>query len=126
MDKERRQEAARIGASIRAIRTRKKVPQSALATSLDISFQMMQKYESGVSPIPADRLIQVSEALATSVEDVLDLPSSGRIKRAVEAPKLFAQSADEKKLLSLFRDIESVSAQRTVLNLMSLLAKSGQ
>lgn len=123
MDKERRRVAARIGASIRAIRTRNKVPQSALATALDISFQMMQKYESGVSPIPADRLIQVSEALSTSIEDVLDLPPSGRFKRAVDTSEVvLAKSDEEKKLLSLFQALESVSAQRTVLNLLTLLA----
>ena len=123
MDKERRQEAARIGASIRAIRAGQKVPQSALATSLDISFQMMQKYESGVSPIPADRLIRVSEALSTSIEDLLGLPPSGRFKRSTEPAKVgIVLSAEETKLLSLFKELESVSAQRTVLNLLTLLS----
>ena len=65
-----------IGANLRRIRTEKKLTQSAVAFSLEVSWQQMQKYESGKNCLSAWRLKQLSDLFQVSTMDILEQEKS--------------------------------------------------
>ena len=71
-----------IGAHIKQIRKAAGLSQTKLGQALGISFQQIQKYETGQSRIAAERLQQIADALGV---DVLEL---------YEGPELSSRDAD--------------------------------
>jgi transcriptional regulator with XRE-family HTH domain len=61
-----------IGRSIRRERLLKGLTQSRLAHAVDISFQQLQKYESGLNRIPASRLVCIAQTLHISIDTFFD------------------------------------------------------
>jgi transcriptional regulator with XRE-family HTH domain len=61
-----------IGTNIRSHRERLGVSQVALGNAIGVSFQEVQKYEDGKSPIAASRLIKVSVVLKVPLSKFLD------------------------------------------------------
>jgi transcriptional regulator with XRE-family HTH domain len=70
----RRAEAgdAVVGANIRVHRLAQRMSQSALARELGISFQQLQKYESGTNRVGAARLARIALALGVRVTALLE------------------------------------------------------
>jgi len=60
-----------IGARIRLFRIRGKISQEALANQLGVTFQQVQKYESGRNRLSAGGLIVVANALGSTIGDLL-------------------------------------------------------
>ncbi len=58
---------ALIGARIKSRRTALKISQTALATSIGVRFQQVQKYESGANRVSASRLLSISDCLQVPV-----------------------------------------------------------
>jgi transcriptional regulator with XRE-family HTH domain len=56
-----------IGARIKSVRVSLKMSQSDLAQALGITFQQVQKYESGVNRVAVSRLIHIAEAFRMPV-----------------------------------------------------------
>ena len=52
-----------IGRRIAILRTNQKMNQAALAFKIGVSFQQMQKYESGQNRVSIERLIAISKVL---------------------------------------------------------------
>ncbi|WP_375791153.1 helix-turn-helix domain-containing protein [Bradyrhizobium sp. vgs-9] len=69
---------ALIGQRLRARRLEKKVSQAELGTELGVSFQQIQKYEKGVNRIGASRLVEIAEALETTVDYFIGELDTGR------------------------------------------------
>lgn len=61
--KRRQKEAQSIGANIRRLRQQRHFSQKQLAKILGVSYQQLQKYETGVNRFPADRLFVLHQAL---------------------------------------------------------------
>lgn len=59
---------AHVGNKLRAARLARHMSQSDLADDLGITFQQVQKYESGVNRCPLSRLIRIAERFKISVE----------------------------------------------------------
>ena len=59
---------AHVGNKLRAARLARHISQSDLADGLGISFQQLQKYESGVNRCPLSRLIKIAERFKISVD----------------------------------------------------------
>lgn len=57
-----------VGARIRSRRLLIGMNQETLAKALDLTFQQVQKYESGANRVSASRLAQVAEVLGVSVD----------------------------------------------------------
>jgi transcriptional regulator with XRE-family HTH domain len=55
-----------IGARVRALRVAARLSQPQLAQSLGITFQQLQKYETGANRIAASRLVRIAAALEVS------------------------------------------------------------
>lgn len=54
---------AYVGASIRKYRKELKLSQSELGKAVGVSFQQIQKYESGINRVAASRLVTLAQAL---------------------------------------------------------------
>ena len=58
-----------IAQNIKTIRLKHKFSQKDIADMLDMSFQQVQKYESGVNRISASNLFLLSQSLRIPIED---------------------------------------------------------
>jgi transcriptional regulator with XRE-family HTH domain len=56
-----------VGEKLRLMRTLRGLSQTELATRVGLTFQQVQKYESGANRISASRLWEISEALDTPI-----------------------------------------------------------
>lgn len=90
-----------VGQRVRQARLARKMSQTALGRALGVSFQQVQKYESGVNRIGSSRLWDISSLLETPVSFFFDgLKAKGR--KSPEEPALNRQS------LELARTIEQL------------------
>jgi transcriptional regulator with XRE-family HTH domain len=76
----RRAEAgdAVVGTNIRVHRLARRMSQSALAGALGLSFQQLQKYESGANRVGAARLVRIAAALHVPVTALLEGVAQGK------------------------------------------------
>ena len=63
---------AYIGARMRERRAALGLPQAALGEKLRVSFQQIQKYESGANRVSAARLFEICEALDVSLASMFE------------------------------------------------------
>ena len=90
-----------VGSQIRKRRTLLGFTQEQLAAALDISYQQVQKYETGANRVSAGRLYQISKELSVDVgyffEGLDDetagdaLPHGGRNRPTIELAKNFSE-----------------------------------
>jgi transcriptional regulator with XRE-family HTH domain len=119
-----------IGRRIRARRVECGLSQTALADKLEVSFQQVQKYESGVNRVGAGRLQRVCEALRVPITFFYDPeprsnPASGP---QIEKTKLFdlLQRRDAVQLITSFGNIRDRTLRRALLQLVVQIAKPGK
>lgn len=62
-----------IGARIRAFRVGAEISQTKLGEALGVSFQQIQKYETGTNRVSASNLAPIAKALGCSVADILEM-----------------------------------------------------
>ena len=106
-----------VGRRISEIRREAGLSQSALAASLDLSFQQIQKYEAGQNRVSASRLYQLAQLFGCAVADFFPRPE-------VAAPSS-AGTEDDKHYLAMmaaFPRIEDVNLRRSVLDIVEALA----
>lgn len=60
-----------FGARLKELRKQKRWSQKELAAKVDIRFQQLNKYESGLNIPPAEMLIKLADALAATVDYLL-------------------------------------------------------
>ena len=60
-----------IGARLKALRKQKRWSQKELADKVSLRFQQLNKYESGLNTPPVEMLVQLADALATTVDYIL-------------------------------------------------------
>lgn len=94
-----------VGARIRTRRTLVGLTQEQLSASLNISYQQIQKYETGANRVSAGRLFQIAQRLGTDVSyffEGLDpnlipknMPHGGRNRVAIDLVRNFLEIPDE-------------------------------
>ena len=111
-----------IGSRLRAQRLSHKLSQDELAQSLGISFQQVQKYESGANRISASRLKQVSDVLRVPISSWFgdDKRASRKTPDSADA-QAFITSARAIRLLKSFSQIEDAKAQNLIVELCERL-----
>jgi len=77
-----------IGANLRFLRVAKKLRLHQVGKILDVRFQQVQKYESGVNAVSAWRLKQFSDLFEVSIRNILD-PDYIKKMHAMEEAKFF-------------------------------------
>ena len=65
---------AMVGAKIRMLRVNRGISQTALAESIGVTFQQVQKYEQGADRVGASRLSQIASVLDVSVGEFFESP----------------------------------------------------
>jgi transcriptional regulator with XRE-family HTH domain len=106
-------ESAEIGKRIKKIRKHKGLSQEKLAELIDVSFQQVQKYESGVNRLNTDKLQAIANSLSVPVASFFeDLP--------IEALPF---SDQERALIESFRTIRDLKIKECILELSSFAGK---
>ena len=102
-----------MGCRIRAFRQDAGLSQEALAELVGVSFQQVQKYESGHTTLNILKLQQISDALKVSVSDFFDKTTSKGIRLTDE----------EDQLLQAFRKVKNAEMRGCVLKLVGNINK---
>lgn len=109
-----------VGAMIRKARLQRGMTQKALAEEVGLTYQQIQKYESGRSSPDANRLQEFSRALGVQVGDFF--PASLQELGASEPVNQLSPSFDEWSLLLEFRQIPPGKDRQLVRDLVRRLA----
>ncbi|OPZ79292.1 MAG: transcriptional repressor DicA [Alphaproteobacteria bacterium ADurb.Bin438] len=123
-----------IGTKLRQKRTLLGLSQEGLGNILDITFQQVQKYESGITKISIERLLDICEIFKTSISFFFEGYSADKNdaefalndektgfnhnnisldKRALELVKMFYSIKDPKVAKQVFNLIKSISEQQS-------------
>lgn len=93
-----------VGERVRHRRTLLGLTQEQLAAALDISYQQIQKYETGANRVSAGRLYEIAQELDTDVSfffdglepgsEALQMPHGGRNRTTIELVRNFSEIGD--------------------------------
>ena len=113
-----------VGARIGLRRSALGLSQTALAQQLGISFQQVQKYETGQNRISASRLHHAATALGTSVETFFPPVETARAasEDGWQALRLITATVDGRTLAAAFPRIEDRELRKAVARIVRALA----
>ena len=116
---------AYVGARIGLRRSALGLSQSALAQQLGISFQQVQKYETGQNRISASRLHRAASVLGTSVETFFPPVETARgaADDGWEQMRFITATADGRSVAAGFPLIEDRDLRRAVARIVRALAR---
>lgn len=110
-----------VGGRLRLRRTLMGLSQTELARAVGLTFQQVQKYESGANRVSASRLYHIAEALDIPVSFFFDdVPRAGGL---AEAPKpSFEPDRELLELTRNYRSITDAEVRRGIYELVKRLA----
>lgn len=103
-----------VGSRLKDLRKRRGLTQSDLALPLGISFQQLQKYETGVNRISAGMIASAAEILDASVSDFFsDMPEKPKLDSTTDdlrrrMTKILYRMDDKTALLKALRTLEKL------------------
>ena len=111
-----------VGHRVRMFRVSRGLSQSTLASQLGVTFQQLQKYESGANRVGASRLLRIAAALGISIGELFEPspPKSPNSKSpfhlladrdALRVLTAFARTKDPRVRRAIARLVESVACQ---------------
>ncbi len=109
-----------VGLRIAARRSALGWSQSVLARELGVSFQQVQKYETGVNRVSASRLHQAAMAMGCSVGDFF--PTRPKIEGEAELLHPVLTSAEGRGLAEAFARIPDAAARRALTRVAQAMA----
>jgi transcriptional regulator with XRE-family HTH domain len=116
-----------LGNQLRLARKLAKISQQQLAIECGITFQQIQKYESGFNRISFSRLVEICDALRIAVIDVVNaaLPASNEaVSNTVRKQMEMLMEADAIPLLQAYCAIKIPKHRRLVVDLAKGLTLS--
>lgn len=102
-----------IGERIRKFRQEAGLSQEGLAELVGVSFQQIQKYESGYTTLNITKLEQIADALKVPVTDFFEAEPARTIKL----------NDEEERLLQAFRKIKNAEMRGCILKLVGNINK---
>lgn len=111
-----------IGSRIRARRIAVSMTQVELGVRTGVSFQQVQKYESGSNRISVGRLHQIASALGVTIEDVMGSTDPADVRPGSQD----ASPEEARDLINAFLATDDPKLRRALLNLTRDLARSGR
>ena len=114
-----------VGRNIRIWRLEKKMSQTELANRLGLTFQQVQKYESGANRVGASRLMQISEALDVPIHSFFE-GAGTETATETDSPMSLVADAQALRLVRAFAGIDDGSLRRSVVNLVEGIADRQQ
>ena len=111
-----------IGRKIRTLRLERGLSQSRLADGIGLSFQQLQKYESGANRVSAGRLQRIAGLLGVPVTVFYGVPSV-RVKKTDTHDEAFAylQARGAVRMVRAYAGISSRSTKNALLVLIEAL-----
>lgn len=106
-----------LGALIRAARKRAEMSQMKLAECIGVTYQQIQKYESGKSEVSVTRLYEIAEALGIPVTSLL-AEEIHQLKVSEPQEIYGLLNNDEKKLVDLIRKINNKRLTRIFVKML--------
>lgn len=103
----------KIGERIRKFRQEAGLSQEGLAELVGVSFQQIQKYESGYTTLNITKLQQIADALKVPVTDFFEAEPARTIKL----------NDEEERLLQAFRKIKNSEMRACILKLVGNINK---
>lgn len=116
---------AYVGSRISLRRSALGLSQTALARQLGVSFQQVQKYETGTNRISASRLHRVAMVLGTSVEAFFPLPGKAADEREGATLRALTATADGRSVALDFPVIERSEVRKAIAKVIGALARNG-
>ena len=113
-----KQADAEVGLKIKKQRKALRITQKEMATAIGVTYQQVQKYESGHSRISMSTFMNICGELKLSPAAFFDNLSLAEDS----TPCNKTEAAIEKKALSILRSIKNIKVQSRVLNLLEVLA----
>jgi transcriptional regulator with XRE-family HTH domain len=108
-----------VGARIRARRQALQISQTALAETLGLTFQQVQKYENGTNRISTGRLTEIAKTLQVPVSYFFDgLDGTAETSDLLSDPQIA-------KLLSAFRAIENEVLRQALVDMALAMGGGG-
>ena len=107
------QNSSEIGQRIRQIRQNAGLTQEALAEKVGVTFQQIQKYESGATKLNTEKLQKVAEALTVPVSALFE-------DEGTAGPLL---SSQERKLLEMYREVKDQKLRESLLVILAGLSR---
>jgi transcriptional regulator with XRE-family HTH domain len=120
-----------VGAKVRSYRLLAGVSQDRLGESLGVSFQQVQKYESGANRISASRLKQIAVALDAPVSAFFDdamVPEKTSPSEINERNRLateFLATVDGIRFLRAINKVRDPKAIKSIVDLVVALSSNG-
>jgi transcriptional regulator with XRE-family HTH domain len=113
----------RVGQRVRMRRLSLHLSQEKLADAIGLTFQQVQKYEKGTNRIGASRMVQIADALRTSVTALMVGAGEGEAHDPSLDPILaFAATPDGLSLLTAFNSLDRV-ARSAIVEIAQALAR---
>jgi transcriptional regulator with XRE-family HTH domain len=107
-----------IASNVKTARTARGLTQADVAEALGLTFQQVQKYESGKNRISASRLVEIARILEMEASELL--PTHGG-----ETTELPHQTAQSTRLLQHFQSIPDEHIRESILSLVKRLSAQG-
>jgi transcriptional regulator with XRE-family HTH domain len=115
-----------IGRRIRQRRVALGLSQHALAESIGVTFQQVQKYEKGANSVSTARLYQIAQALQVHIPFFLEEYDS-KLKTKITEERLSTEMASDRELLEMaktFYQIKDHSIRKSLRNFMRCLVEN--
>ena len=106
-----------IGRNLKLLRLSRGMTQTTLADSLGLTFQQIQKYETGTNRISASRLIEIARILQATLYELL--PADGHFPNAQD----IALGKDTSRLLRAFQAISDGKLRNAIIRLVRNTAR---
>jgi transcriptional regulator with XRE-family HTH domain len=115
-----------LGLRLRMRRLALRMSQTALADSIGVTFQQVQKYENGTNRISASTLQKLSETLHTPIADFFEGLSRGPFLDACNREWMeFLSVPEGLALMKAYQNIESKEVRRALVDLAVQLGGRG-
>lgn len=115
---------ALIGERVRSRRLRAEVSQAVLGEALGVTFQQIQKYESGADRIGASRLLKVAEVLNCDIAEFYECINDGRTTAGRTPLSRFMVTKDGVALIEAILKIENKALRRMVIEIAEKFAET--
>ena len=115
-----------VGHNIRAHRLAKKMSQTALADRIGVTSGQVQKYEKGIHPVGAGRLVRVAEALDVPVMRLLDGVAGAPPKSNTPPAVALIAHAHPLRLVKAFATIDDRGVRGALMILTEGIARMAQ
>jgi transcriptional regulator with XRE-family HTH domain len=111
-----------VGVRIRLLRTRRKMSQSELGKALDVTFQQIQKYESGKNRVSASRLQMVANALNVPIAELFG-GTAATSSNTSRATKSVAFDPESLRLAEAFVKISDKEVRTLLVDVAEAMAR---